>query len=119
MLTSTVARMHRISRKVVLLLVIAVCLHFMPFAGTASAISPGTEAVQGLGSFFLTMPYGALKMTFAMMGGFAGGLGWLFTGGDLNTAKKIWDPSLGGNYVITPKHLRGEEDANFIGKIRS
>lgn len=61
--------MNRVSRKVVLLLVIPVCLHLMPFAGTASAISPGTEEVQGLGSFFMTMPYGAPKMTFTMMGG--------------------------------------------------
>ena len=43
MLTSRVAWMNRISRKVVLLLVMALCLHLMLFAGTTAAISPETD----------------------------------------------------------------------------
>lgn len=47
MLTSRVAWMNRISRKVVLLFVMAL-LHRMPFAGTASAISPAPKPYKGL-----------------------------------------------------------------------
>ena len=47
MLTSPVAWMNRISRRVMLLVVIAVCLHLMPFAGTTAVISPEKD----LGAF--------------------------------------------------------------------
>lgn len=83
---------------------------------TASAAGPGTEAIQGLGSYLLTLPYGGIKMAVAVLGAVVGGLGFVFTGGDKATADKIWAPSLGGEYVITPDHLRGEKDLHFFGK---
>lgn len=81
----------------------------------ASAAGPGTEAVQGLASYFLTMPYGGIKMAVAVMGALAGGMGFIFTGGDKVTAGKIWGPTLGGEYVITPEHIRGDKDLHFFG----
>ena len=80
---------------------------------TASAA--GSEAIQGLGSYFLTLPYGGMKMAVAVLGAVAGGMGFLFTGGDKVTAEKIWGPAIGGDYVVTPQHLRGEKDLHFFG----
>ncbi|ODT44939.1 MAG: hypothetical protein ABS70_04365 [Nitrospira sp. SCN 59-13] len=56
---------------------------------TASAAGSGSEAIQGLGSYFLTLPYGGIKMAVAVLGAVAGGMGFIFTGGDKATADKI------------------------------
>lgn len=82
---------------------------------TASAAGSGSEAIQGLGSYFLTLPYGGIKMAVAVLGAVAGGMGFIFTGGDKATAEKIWGPAMGGDYVVTPQHLRGEKDLQFFG----
>mgnify|MGYP002137074029 CR=1 FL=1 len=39
----------------------------------------------------------------------------VFPGGDKATADKIWGPAIGGEYVVTPQHLRGEKDLHFFG----
>ena len=82
---------------------------------TAAAAGSGSEAIQGLGSYFLTLPYGGIKMAVAVLGALAGGMGFIFTGGDKVTAEKIWSPALGGEYVVTPAHRRGEKDLHFFG----
>ncbi|MBX3344354.1 MAG: hypothetical protein R3B11_17360 [Nitrospira sp.] len=82
----------------------------------ASAAGSGSEAIQGLGSYFLTLPYGGIKMAVAVLGAVAGGMGFIFTGGDKATADKIWGPAMGGHYVITPEHIRGDKDLHFFGQ---
>jgi hypothetical protein len=37
----------------------------------------------------------------------------LVTLGDVQTAKRIWQPTLGGTYVLTPAILKGEEPLIF------
>ncbi len=103
-------------RTTVVTLALVFGLQFITFTSPAAAAGPGTEAVQGLGSYFLTMPYGGIKMAVAVLGAIAGGMGFLFTGGDKVTANKIWGPTLGGEYVITPDHIRGDKDLHFFGK---
>ncbi len=85
-------------------------------ARPASAASSGSEAMQGLGSYFLTLPYGGIKMAVAMLGALAGGMGFIFTGGDKATADKIWGPAMGGEYVITPEHIHKKKDLHFFGQ---
>ena len=75
----------------------------------------GSEAIQSLGSYFLTLPYGGIKMAVAVLGTVAGGMGITFTGGEKVTSEKIWSPALGGEYVVTPAHRRGEKDLHFFG----
>ena len=75
---------------------------------TAASAGSGSEVIQGLGNYFLTLPYGGIKMAVA------GGMGVIFTGGDKVTAEKIRRPALGGEYVVTPPHLRGEKDLHFF-----
>jgi hypothetical protein len=55
------------------------------------------------------------KVIYAGTGTVVGGLAYVLTIGDSDTAQKIWDPSLGGTYAITPAMLRGEERVSFSG----
>ncbi len=77
--------------------------------------SQGNEAALGVGSFFLTLVYTPVKLAYAILGGIIGGFTYGLTGGDLETAQSVWEPSVYGTYVITPEHLKGNEPVRFIG----
>jgi hypothetical protein len=63
----------------------------------------------------LTVPYIIGKGAFALGGAVVGALGYLFSGGNADTAKAIWTTSIYGTYIIRPAHLRGEEPVHFLG----
>ena len=79
----------------------------------------GTDSSDGIGiqvaSWALTVPYCLAKTAFAVGGGIVGGLGYVFSGGNLHTAQAIWTTSITGTYIIRPAHLRGEEPVRFLG----
>ena len=77
--------------------------------------SPSNEAALGAGSFFLTLVYSPLKLAYSILGGVVGGFTYALTGGDLETAQSVWEPSVYGTYVITPEHLKGNEPVRFFG----
>lgn len=72
---------------------------------TATAEGPWKEAGLGVGSVLASAIYSPVKVTYAALGAFAGGVTWVATGGNTEFAQKIWEPSLRGDYVITPKIL--------------
>ena len=78
-----------------------------------------SQLVTGAACFIVTPVYGAFKLVYAGLGGIAGGLTWVFTGGDSKAAQKVWDASLKGTYIITPDHLKGKKSINFVGPTRS
>ena len=45
-----------------------------------------------------------------------GGLAWAFSGGDNEVAKVVLTPSVLGDYVVTPRHLKREEPLEFFGR---
>jgi len=59
--------------------------------------------------------YVPAKLVYASLGGLTGGLALGLTGGDLNTAEAIWEPSLTGDYFLTPGMIQGEEPISFAG----
>ncbi len=59
--------------------------------------------------------YMPAKVTYAVLGAFTGGMAYCLTGGDLDTAETIWVTSVGGNYIVTPRMLQGEEAIAFSG----
>jgi hypothetical protein len=59
--------------------------------------------------------YFPAKLVYATLGGIVGGFTYALTGGDLDTAKEVWEPSFYGTYVITPDHLKGNEPVRFFG----
>ena len=77
--------------------------------------SQATEAGLGLASGVLTLVYLPAKTAYAGLGGIIGGFTYALTGGDLETAKSVWEPSFYGTYVVTPAHLKGEEPVHFFG----
>jgi hypothetical protein len=77
--------------------------------------SPTNEAALGIGSALLTVVYFPCKLVYAALGGIVGGFTYALTGGELETAKEVWEPSFYGTYVITPDHLKGNEPVRFVG----
>jgi hypothetical protein len=57
--------------------------------------------------------YMPAKLVYSVLGGVTGGLAWGLTAGDLDTSKNIWTTAMGGTYVLTPSHLRGQEPVTF------
>ncbi len=116
-------KISRASRK--LLSLVMICTLLMAIATPAAAQgaeyqeegSTATRAGLGVASFLATIPYGVTKVAFAAGGGIVGGLAYLFSGGDSQTAKNIWTTSMYGTYVITPDHLKGDKAVRFLGVV--
>lgn len=114
-------KITRATRKLVSL--VMVCAIWVAIATPAAAQganyqeegSTATRAGLGVASFLATIPYGVTKVAFATVGGVVGGLAYVFSGADTQTAKNIWTTSIYGTYVITPDHLRGDRAVRFLG----
>ena len=64
----------------------------------------------------LSVLYTPLKVGYAGLGGFMGGLAYLLSAGNEQVAQSIWEPSLNGTYWLTARHLQGEEAIHFMGE---
>lgn len=73
------------------------------------------EAGYGIGAALASVFYIPAKVTYAGLGLLTGGLGYVLTGGRTDVANNIIYPAVGGNYVVTPNHLRGTEPIYFVG----
>src|SRR5262245_10395347 len=71
----------------------------------------GWGALAVLGNFV----YMPAKLVYATFGGLTGGLALGLTGGDMDTADKIWVASMGGTYVLTPSMIQGQDPIAFAG----
>ena len=82
---------------------------------------PPTDAVNwpgagyGVGALFCNVLYIPAKLTYALLGGIVGGGTYLVTAGNQQTADTVWRSALGGDYVVTPQMLAGQEPINFSG----
>ncbi len=83
-------------------------------AGGADKEDTATTAALVTGTF-LNIVYFPAKVVYAAGGLVAGGLGWIFSGGDEEVAMGVIKPAIQGDYVITPTHLRGDEQLVFVG----
>lgn len=100
---------------VVFTLVISLGLPGVGLAAEDELSTPSNEAALGIGSALLTVVYFPAKLVYAALGGIVGSFTYALTGGDLETAKEVWEPSFYGTYVITPDHLKGNEPVRFFG----
>ena len=80
-----------------------------------SETSPKGAGLQAA-SWFATVPYGAVKVAYALVGGIVGGLAWAVTGGNTEVAKVIWIPSMTGHYIVEPENLTGDKPLHFMGE---
>lgn len=75
----------------------------------------GEEVGYGVGSALANLVYIPAKVTYAGLGLLTGGLGFVLSGGKADVANNIIYPSIRGNYVVTPNHLKGNEPIYFVG----
>lgn len=83
----------------------------------ASAESMGREAGLGVGSMLASLVYGPTKLVYATGGLLVGGLAYAFSGGDKDVAQVVLNPSVRGDYVVTPEQLTGKRGVQFFGRI--
>jgi len=83
----------------------------------AEAGSYSSDLGIGVGCVFVNLLYMPAKLVYATLGGVTGGFAYLLTGFNYEVAEKVWTPSLGGNYVVTPAHLRNEQTLYFSGTV--
>jgi hypothetical protein len=69
----------------------------------------------GVGSVGANLLYMPVKVVYGLLGGITGGMAYGLTGGNAQIASAVWKPSMGGTYVVTPTHLRGEAPICFSG----
>ncbi len=75
----------------------------------------GSDMGVGLGAVGANLFYIPVKVCYSLLGGVTGGLAWALTGGNQDVADRIWVPSMGGDYVVTPDHISGERRIYFSG----
>ena len=69
----------------------------------------------GAGAVFCSLLYMPFKLTYGILGGLVGGGTYLVSAGNSQAADTVWRSSLGGDWVVTPAMLQGQEPLNFSG----
>ena len=75
-----------------------------------------SEAGIGIAAGLASLVYTPAKVLYAVGGGVAAGMAYLASAGNQDVAAPILTPSLRGDYVVTPEHLRGEKTLEFFGR---
>jgi hypothetical protein len=78
--------------------------------------SAANEAGYGALAALCSLVYAPVKVVYALGGAIVGGFAWVFSAGDSDVANSVITPAVRGDYVVTPSHLRGEEELEFIGR---
>ncbi len=63
--------------------------------------------------------YVPAKLAYATLGGITGGFAYVLTGANFQIAERVWNPSLGGDYILNRSHIRGDETIYFSAPIPS
>lgn len=84
-------------------------------ANPPSEPAVGEELGYGFGSVLANLFYMPAKVTYAGLGLLTGGIGFVLSAGRADVANNIIYPSVKGNYVVTPSHLKGSEPLYFVG----
>lgn len=82
----------------------------------ARARSAAIEAGLGATCVFGNLIYGPGKLMYALFGGFVGLVAYGLSAGDEDVALRVIEPAWRGDYAITPEHLDGKRDLEFIGR---
>jgi hypothetical protein len=83
----------------------------------AALADTGMSAEGGMGalSAISSLVYGPVKLVYALSGLIFGGIAWGLSGGDSEVMHAVVTPSVRGDYVVTPSHLRMERRLEFFG----
>ena len=88
--------------------------------GIALGASPPPASAAGdapwrIGAVIATSLYMPAKVLYAATGVMAGGIGWGLSGVSREALDLVMGPAVHGDYRITPEHLRGERQLEFLG----
>lgn len=102
------------------LLALAACVAAGPAAAEelVSKETKETASHGGMGAAagLTSVVYAPLKVAYAAGGSVVAGLAYVLSGGDKEVAKPIFDASVRGDYVVTPQHMTGERELEFVGR---
>ena len=85
------------------------------YAAQNPPVDPGLEAGTSVSASFINIVYLPAKIVVAFVGGIAGGIAGVLTGGDQRAAYALWVPLMGGDYFVRPENLSGERPLAFLG----
>ncbi len=88
-------------------------------AGTVASAKESEEEQHSTATYIGTVVadvfYVPGKVLFAVGGALVSGVAYFVTLGDTHTARSIWNASVDGDYVITPRMMEGKEPVRFVG----
>lgn len=107
-------RIHTSTRSALIALAVTATLALTP----VSANAKGAAAEYGIGisCVLINLVYGPAKALYATGGGIVSGLAWVFSAGNSDVARPIWDASMRGDYTLVPDQLLGRRPITFIGR---
>jgi hypothetical protein len=90
----------------------------IPTAAQAQGQTRHAAVHFGLGTLSVvsTVVYGSAKFVYAVLGSAPGGLAYVITGFDGDVARRIIQPAVRGDYVVTPENLTAEMPLVFVGR---
>ena len=100
-------------------LLVALALVTAPLPGVAEEAESESIAYSGLtgaGAALCTLVYSPLKVAYAVGGTVISGFAWAWTLGETDVSGPILRAAVRGDYVVTPEHLEGRRDLNFVGR---
>ncbi len=75
------------------------------------------DAGMGTATVLANVFYMPTKLVYATLGGITGSFAYVLTGANYQVAERVWTPSLGGNYVLNPEQLRGNQPIYFSAPV--
>ena len=73
------------------------------------------EGLVGLGAAVCSLVYSPIKVVYAVGGTAISALALMWTFGDTDVAGPIFSQTVGGDYVVTPAHMVGDQRLDFFG----
>ena len=90
--------------------------------GAAGAVVSAKEsreehhsAITYVGTVLANVVYFPAKVVFAGLGAATSGVAYVVTTGSSNTSRSIWNASVNGDYVLTPRMIEGRQPIHFSG----
>ena len=74
------------------------------------------EGGLGVAAAIGTLVYAPLKLTSALGGLVLGSITYLWTGGNSDVTDPVFKQAMGGDYVISPDHIRGNDGFELTGE---
>src|SRR2546428_2405719 len=103
--------MNRIAlRMVAVIVALSVCLAPVAWAAEQNSNpNPAADFGLGMASFICSVPYGALKVAVAILGGVIGGVTYVLSGLDPPSPGAGWGTTKQGGHTLAPGPPPGEE----------